>query len=148
PVPVPVPKGLESKSGNVYGNGNGDHGQLEGSAISVYIRAMEGVPRTVGTSVPRLDGVAKVTGQARYVDDLPAMPGEMFGATVRSPVARGILRATRFDPAFDWSRVTRVVAEDIPSLAPSGTGTNVVALIVDDQPVLAAGRVNHAYEPV
>jgi CO/xanthine dehydrogenase Mo-binding subunit len=30
---------------------------------------------TVGTSVPRVDGAAKVTGKARYVDDLPRMPG-------------------------------------------------------------------------
>src|SRR5687767_9051036 len=103
---------------------------------------------TVGTDVPRLDGAAKVTGQALYVDDLPPMPGELHGATVRSPTARGRLRAVRFDPNFDWTDVTRVVAQDIAALAPGGTGVNRVALIADDQPVLAEGSVNHAYEPV
>lgn len=95
---------------------------------------------TVGTSVPRLDGPAKVTGAAQYVSDLPRMPGELFGATVRSPVPRGILRGVRFDPAFDWSDVTIVQASDVP--------VNVVALIEDDQPILAKDRIRHAYEPV
>lgn len=95
---------------------------------------------TVGTSVPRIDGPPKVTGAARYIDDLPTMAGEIFGRTVRSPVPRGLLRGVRLDPAFDWSDVTVVLADDVP--------VNVVALILDDQPILAAGRVNHAYEPV
>lgn len=95
---------------------------------------------SVGTSVPRLDGAAKVTGVARYVDDLPRRPGELHGATVRSAVPRGLLRGVRLDPAFDWSDVTVVRAEDVP--------VNNVALIVEDQPILAASRVNHVYEPV
>ena len=109
---------------------------------------MDPAEPAVGKSVPRVDGAAKVTGQARYVDDLPAMRGELFGATVRSPVPRGRIRGVRFDPAFDWSGVTRVLAEDVPGLAPSGAGVNVVALIFDDQPVLAKDQVNHAYEAV
>jgi CO/xanthine dehydrogenase Mo-binding subunit len=95
---------------------------------------------TVGRSVPRADGAAKVLGTAQYVDDLPRMPGEIFGATVRSPVPRGILRGVRFDPSFDWSDVAVVRADDVP--------VNVVALIAEDQPVLAARHLNHAYEPV
>ncbi len=95
---------------------------------------------SVGRSVPRADGPPKVLGTARYVDDLPRLPGELFGATVRSPVPRGILRAVRFDPTFDWSDVTIVRAEDVP--------VNVVALIAEDQPVLAARHLNHAYEPI
>ncbi|MBI4950434.1 MAG: xanthine dehydrogenase family protein [Myxococcales bacterium] len=94
----------------------------------------------VGRSVGRVDGAAKVTGRALYVDDLPPRPGELHGAAVRSPVARGVLRSIELDRAFDWSDVTVVRAEDVPD--------NVVALLVDDQPVLARARVNHAYEPV
>ena len=94
----------------------------------------------VGQSVPRTDGAAKVTGKALYVDDLPRMPGELHGITVRSPVPRGILRGVTLDPAFDWSDVTVVRAEDVP--------VNIVATIVDDQPILVADRINHAYEPV
>ncbi|NUP12456.1 MAG: xanthine dehydrogenase family protein [Polyangiaceae bacterium] len=94
----------------------------------------------VGKSISRSDGVAKVLGTARYVDDLPALPGEIHGATVRSPVPRGRIRSVRFDPSFDWSDVIVVQASDVP--------VNVVALIADDQPVLAAKQVNHAYEPI
>lgn len=94
----------------------------------------------VGTSVPRIDGAAKVTGHALYVDDVPHVPGEIFGATVRSPVPRGRLRGVVLDPAFDWSDVTVVQAADVP--------VNVVALILDDQPILAGAEIRHAYEPV
>lgn len=95
---------------------------------------------SVGRSVPRADGVPKVLGTARYVDDLPRMPGELHGVTVRSPVPRGILRAVHLAPDFDWSDVTIVRAEDVP--------VNLVALIADDQPILAARELNHAYEPI
>jgi CO/xanthine dehydrogenase Mo-binding subunit len=93
----------------------------------------------VGRSVPRADGPAKVAGTARYVDDL-TRPGVLLGATLRSPVARGWLRGIRRDPAFDWAGVTVVTAEDVP--------VNVVALIEEDQPVLASDEVRHAYEPL
>jgi CO/xanthine dehydrogenase Mo-binding subunit len=94
---------------------------------------MERVPQAstpVGTSLPRVDGLAKVTGRARYLDDLDA-PGAWLGATVRSAVAHGILEAIDLDPAFDWSQVVVATAADIP-------GKNVIALIEDDQPALVA----------
>lgn len=94
----------------------------------------------VGASVPRVDGVSKVTGRARYLDDLDA-PGTWYGATVRSTIAHGVLEAIELDPAFDWSRATVVTAADIP-------GQNVIALIEDDQPALVpiGGRVMHVDE--
>jgi CO/xanthine dehydrogenase Mo-binding subunit len=94
----------------------------------------------IGVSVGRVDGAAKVTGMARYVDDIPKMEGELVGRTVRSPVERGILKGIAQGEGVDWSGVTVVTAEDIPE--------NVVQLIKDDQPILAADRVNHRYEPV
>lgn len=95
---------------------------------------------TIGTNVPRIDGAAKVTGHALYVDDIPKVAGELFGMTVRSPIARGRLRSIEFDPSFDFSDITVVTADDVP--------TNIVAVIVDDQPVLVKSEIRHAYEPV
>ncbi len=95
---------------------------------------------SIGRSVPRRDGRAKVTGNARYVDDL-TLPGMLYGATVRSPVPRGILHGIHFDPSIPWDEVTVVTADDI-------IGSNIVSLIADDQPFLAAGRLNHAEEPI
>src|SRR5688500_6934342 len=94
----------------------------------------------IGRAIPRRDGVAKVTGQARYIDDL-TLPGMLHGVTVRSPVARGILHDVTYEPGVPWDEITVVTAADIP-------GRNVVALILDDQPYLADGRVNHAEEPI
>lgn len=94
----------------------------------------------IGRAVPRREGVAKVTGRARYVDDL-TLPGMLHGVTVRSPVARGIIRDIRYGPGVPWDEITIVTAADIP-------GRNVVALLEHDQPYLAGERVNHAEEPI
>jgi CO/xanthine dehydrogenase Mo-binding subunit len=94
----------------------------------------------IGRSLPRREGRAKVTGQARYVDDL-ALPGMLHGITVRSPSPRGLITRIDYGPDVDWSDLTIVTASDIP-------GKNCVSLILDDQPYLADGRVNHPEEPV
>jgi CO/xanthine dehydrogenase Mo-binding subunit len=98
--------------------------------------------QSVGTSVPRVDGEAKVRGTALYVDDI-AVPDALHGATVRSRVPHGMLRAIRRDPAFDWSGVVVATAEDIP-------GRNTIYLIEEDQPALVpiGGRIRHVDEPV
>ncbi|MCA1567437.1 MAG: xanthine dehydrogenase family protein molybdopterin-binding subunit [Acidobacteria bacterium] len=94
----------------------------------------------VGKPVPRKEGRSKVTGAARYVDDL-RMPGMLYGATVRSPVARGRIRSVTFGEGVPWDEFVVVTAKDIP-------GENAVALILLDQPYLASEFVNHAEEPI
>jgi CO/xanthine dehydrogenase Mo-binding subunit len=94
----------------------------------------------VGVSVPRKEGPAKLTGEARYIDDL-SLPGMIFGATVRSSIARGAIEEIRFGEGIPWHEFTIVTAKDIP-------GRNVVSLIMDDQPCLADGMVNHPEEPI
>lgn len=94
----------------------------------------------IGRAIPRREGVAKVTGRARYIDDL-TLPGMLHGVTVRSPVPRGIIRGIHYLDGVPWNEITVVTAADIP-------GRNVVSLIVDDQPYLADERVNHAEEPI
>jgi len=98
--------------------------------------------RGVGASIPRVDGAAKVTGRALYLDDI-TVPGMQHGATVRSQVPHGVLRAIRRDPDFDWTGITVVTAEDIP-------GRNTILLLEDDQPALVpvGGHVRHPDEPV
>lgn len=94
----------------------------------------------VGRSVPRKEGVEKVTGRAAYLDDL-TLPGLLHGRTVRSPVSRGRLERIDFDPALPWDEIVVVTARDIP-------GQNVIRLIRDDQPCLAERRILHREEPV
>ncbi len=94
----------------------------------------------VGRPVSRRDAPSKLTGTARYVADLH-VPGAWYGATVRSTEPHARLLGIERDPAFDWSRVILLDASDVP-------GENVVSLMVDDQPVLAAGVIRHVAEPV
>jgi CO/xanthine dehydrogenase Mo-binding subunit len=94
----------------------------------------------VGRAVPRKEGRSKVTGQARYVDDL-TMPGLLHGVTVRSPVPRGRIRAIRFEGGLPWDEFTIVTARDVPA-------PNRIALIMNDQPCLADDVINHTEEPV
>ena len=96
--------------------------------------------RVIGKSVPRKEGREKVTGQARYVDDL-AFPGMIHGATVRSPAARGRIRGIHFEDGIPWKEFTVVTARDIP-------GRNSITHLIDDQPCLAEIVVNHPEEPV
>jgi len=94
----------------------------------------------VGASVPRVDGAAKVTGAALYIDD-HVVPGALYGATLRSDVPRGILRGVTRDPSFDWTGITVATAGDIPA-------ENVLDMLVDDQPLLARDQIRHLYEPI
>ena len=95
------------------------------------------VARAVGANVRRKDGDAKVTGAAKYIDDL-TFPGMIYGATIRSTIPRGTftVRQTSLPDGC-------VVADhkDIP-------GPNYVALIDPDQPCLAVDQIRHVAEPI
>lgn len=94
----------------------------------------------IGQPVRRKEGVEKVTGRAQYVDDLN-FADMLYGVTVRSNLARGRGRGISFDAEIPWHEFTIVTAQDIP-------GANCVALILEDQPYLAAEFINHQEEPI
>jgi CO/xanthine dehydrogenase Mo-binding subunit len=96
--------------------------------------------RVVGFSSPRKEGRGKVTGQARYIDDI-SFPGMIYGATVRSQIPRGKIKKITFGSGINWNDFVIASAKDIP-------GKNYIALIGDDQPCLADGFVNHPEEPI
>ena len=97
-------------------------------------------PGSVGADVARVDGLDKLSGATRYVDDL-CIPGVLHGGTIRSPAARGRITGIHFDPAVNWSEFVIVDHRDIP-------GPNVVALIEPDQPALVAHEFRHKHEPI
>ena len=96
--------------------------------------------RIVGAPVPRKEGVDKLRGRARYVDDIER-EGMWYGATVRSTIPRGFIRSIGFDRRIDWSEFAIVTAADIP-------GKNQIHLILADQPCLADGVVYHSDEAI
>ena len=93
---------------------------------------------SVGRNVARKDSAAKVSGAAKYIDDI-SFPGMLYGRTIRSTIAKGAITSIRHE--LDPASFTVVDYRDIP-------GRNVVALIEDDQPSLCEGRVNHVAEPI
>jgi CO/xanthine dehydrogenase Mo-binding subunit len=84
--------------------------------------------------------VAKVCGRAQYIDDL-TLPEMLYGATVRSSIARGRILEIEFGEGVPWDEFVIVTATDIP-------GENEIALINHDWPCLAAEFVNHPEEPI
>src|SRR6266853_2325887 len=96
------------------------------------------MPRAVGRSVLRKDGLDKVTGAAKYIDDL-SFPGLLHARTIRSTIPAGEIGRVTF--GFDKTGFTIVDHRDVP-------GRNIVALIDDDQPCLAARTIRHVAEPI
>jgi CO/xanthine dehydrogenase Mo-binding subunit len=92
----------------------------------------------VGRNVLRKEGAEKVTGAARYIDDI-TFPGLLHARTIRSTVPCGDITGIRFN--FDTDGFTIVDHRDVP-------GRNIVALIEDDQPCLAERVVRHVAEPI
>lgn len=88
----------------------------------------------------RLEGLAKLTGAEKYIDDVP-VDGCLWGMTVRSPAPRGRVKKIKFGSEIDWSRLVVVDHRDIP-------GPNETYLIENDQPVLAGTYVRHVHEAV
>ncbi len=88
----------------------------------------------------RLEGLSKLTGAERYIDDIP-IEGCLWGMTVRSPAARGRIKEVRYGPGVDWSQFVVVDHRDIP-------GPNELYLIALDQPVLASTHTRHMHEAV
>jgi CO/xanthine dehydrogenase Mo-binding subunit len=94
----------------------------------------------VGASAQRKEGPEKLLGLAKYIDDYE-MPGCLYGVTLRSSIPAGKIKDIIFEPSFPWKECVIAAAKDIP-------GKNLVALIVDDQPLLADVEIRHPEEPI
>ena len=101
---------------------------------------MSSPPPVLGASPLRKEGRAKVLGAAQYIDDI-SLPGMWHGATVRSTIARGSIRAINFSADIAWSQYAIVRASDIP-------GENTIVHLTKDHPCLADPAINHVAEPI
>jgi xanthine dehydrogenase molybdopterin-binding subunit B len=63
---------------------------------------------TVGTRVPRIDGLARARGQAPFTADLQ-LPGMLHAAVLRSPYARARVTSIDLEPARGASGVRAVI---------------------------------------
>lgn len=91
---------------------------------------------TVGQTLPHESSRQHVTGEARFVDDLPLTERTLIGRVVTSPIANGTLRSYDLTAARKVEGVHAVLsASDIP-------GHNQMGPVVKDEACLAEGRVS------
>jgi len=107
-------------------------------------RAATGEHRVVGTAARRADGIAKVTGAARYAVDL-SVPGMAHAIVVRSTRAHARITGIERSAAAASPGVIRVLTGD--DLLAAGL-TPYYGHVVLDHPVLAIERVRFHGEPV
>jgi CO/xanthine dehydrogenase Mo-binding subunit len=92
----------------------------------------------VGHSVPRVDGIEKVTGKAKFVGDI-SVPGMLYGKILRSPYPHARLLSIETKKAEALAGVVAVLtAADIADLNP----------IYNGRPVIAMHKVRYVGEPV
>jgi xanthine dehydrogenase large subunit len=91
----------------------------------------------VHTSVRHDSAAGHTNGQALYLDDIPSVPGTLETALVLSPHPHARIVSIDVSDALSADGVAAVVtAKDIP-------GKNDIAPIRTDEPLLAAGLVEH-----
>ena len=101
---------------------------------------MIGARHAVGQPIGRLDGPDKVTGQTRYVNDMP-WPGVLVGRCLRSPLAHA--RILRIDAS---------AARDLPGVRAVLTGFDIpevlIGRVMRDIPILPRDLVRFAGQKV
>jgi carbon-monoxide dehydrogenase large subunit len=94
----------------------------------------------VGKSVPRVDALAKVTGEAGYTADV-MLPGMLCGKALRSPYAHARIVHIDTTRAEALPGVKAVItAQDVPDI--------LMGLKLEDMPILARDQVRFAGEKV
>lgn len=100
------------------------------------------IPKPVGESVRRVDGVPKVTGAARYTGDLTP-PGTCHAAIVRSPYPHAIIKSIESSAARRYPGVVAVVtAEDLADVHLR------FGQFMTDRPLIASKEARFVGEPV
>lgn len=92
------------------------------------------------SSLKRIEAPLKLSGKAKFIDDL-VFPEMLYGATVRSSIARGKLKGIHFTGDIPWHEFTIILANDIP-------GKNYASIIENDWQVLVEDKINHINEPI
>lgn len=101
----------------------------------------------VGRRTPRVDGVDKVTGAARFTNDI-TLPGMLHAAIVPSPFPAGTIERIDLDDALEIEGVYgAIVAEDL-GRSPIDCRSHVFGPVVRDQPILAGPEVRFVGEPI
>lgn len=92
--------------------------------------------RIVGTSEPRIESIAKVTGMAKYTTDI-FMPGMVYGKILRSPYAHARVKDIDVSEAKKVPGVLGILTfKDVPNVLYNCSGTPPSGLIIKDERIL------------
>jgi len=88
----------------------------------------------IGKSVRKIEGWQKVSGTAKYTDDLN-LPGMIYGRVLRSDLPHAVLNSISCNEALKIKGVYSVLThKDVP-------GRNRVGIVIKDEPVLVEDRI-------
>jgi len=95
------------------------------------------MPKVAGQPIAHDSAIAQVTGEARYIDDIPEIQGTRYAAPILSPVAHGKLHGLEIQGALAMPGVIRIItANDI-------VGDTMLATHLADEPIFALDHVAH-----
>jgi CO/xanthine dehydrogenase Mo-binding subunit len=94
----------------------------------------------IGESIPRVDAVDKVTGAAKFADDLQFGPGLLYGRLVRSPYAHALVKK------IDVSRA--LALDGVKAIATGADTPGYIGLYLQDRHIFATDRVRYIGDPV
>ncbi|KAK7082852.1 hypothetical protein SK128_018427, partial [Halocaridina rubra] len=104
----------------------------------------------VGKAIPKLESATQISGEARYLDDIPSLPHELHAALVQTTVANAKIKSVDTSEALEIPGVvTWVSKEDIPgenSFVAKAKG--YIPAIAGPDPVFVAERVKYAGQPI
>jgi len=104
------------------------------------VKSKDKKTKVVGTSVPRIDIIEKVTGSAIYVDDIQFGNKLLYGRAVRSPYPHALIKRIDTSKAEKYPGVKAVITgKDFPER---------MGLYIKDKTILAIDRVRFIGEPV
>ena len=98
----------------------------------------------IGARLPRLEDERFLEGRGQFCADI-ALPGMMHAAFVRSPHAHARILSVRKPRDF---AAQVYAAEDLTGVARMRSTAKLPGFKPSDWPILAAGKVRHAGEPI
>ena len=107
--------------------------------MTVNLRASDRqtAKEAVGQPTAHESAHAQVTGEARYIDDIPELKNTYHAAPILSSVAHGDLASVEHSEAMKIPGVKRIIlADDIP-------GHKMLATSIGDEPIFAHQQVMH-----
>ena len=94
----------------------------------------------IGSSIPRIDAADKVSGAARFTDDLQFGPGLLYGRLVRSPHAHA--RIIGIDAA------KALALPGVKALVTGADTPGYIGLYLQDRHIFATNRARYIGDPV